>query len=59
MDSIIQFLKEDIMPEEKIEADKIRRKATSYWLSEDHNYISAPFQDLICYVSIPIKLNHF
>ena len=30
MDSIIQFLKEDILPEEKIEADKIRRKATSY-----------------------------
>ena len=30
MDSIIQFLKEDILPEKKIEADKIRRKATSY-----------------------------
>ena len=36
MDSIIQFLKEDILPEEKVEADKVRRKATSYWLSEDH-----------------------
>ena len=35
MDSITQFLKEDILPEEKIEADKIRRKATNYWLSED------------------------
>ena len=35
MDSITQFLKEDILPEEKIEADKIRRKANSYWLSED------------------------
>ena len=35
MDSITQFLKEDILPEAKIEADKIRRKATSYWLSED------------------------
>ena len=31
MDSIMQFLKEDILPEQKIEADKIRRKATSYW----------------------------
>ena len=30
MDSITQFLKEDILLEEKIEADKIRRKATSY-----------------------------
>ena len=35
MDSIIQFLNEDILPEEKIEAEKIRRKGTSYWLSED------------------------
>ena len=35
MDSITQFLKEDVLPKEKIEADKIRRKATSYWLSED------------------------
>ena len=35
MDPVMQFLKEDIPPEEKIEADKIRKKATSYWLSED------------------------
>ena len=35
MDSITQFLKEDILPEEKIEANKIRKNATSYWLSED------------------------
>ena len=33
MDSIIRFLKEDILPEERIEADKVRRKATSYLLS--------------------------
>ena len=30
MDSIMQFLKEDILPKEKIETDKIRKKATSY-----------------------------
>ena len=36
MDSIIQFLKEDILLEEKVEANKIRRKAASYWLLEDH-----------------------
>ena len=36
MDSIIQFLKEDILPKEKVETDKVRRKATSYWLSKDH-----------------------
>ena len=35
MDSIIQFLKEDILPEERIEADKVRKKATRYWLSEN------------------------
>ena len=35
MDSITQFLKEDILPEEKIEANKIRKNATSYWLLED------------------------
>ena len=30
MDSIVRFLREDILLEERIEADKIRRKATSY-----------------------------
>ena len=35
MDSIIQFLREDILPEERIEADKVRRKATRFWLSEN------------------------
>ena len=30
MDSIIQFLKEDILPEERIAADKVRRKAIRY-----------------------------
>ena len=30
MDPIMQFLKEDILPDEKIETDKIRKKATSY-----------------------------
>ena len=43
MDSIIQFLKEDILLEEKVEADKIRRKATSYWLSEDHKLYKRSF----------------
>ena len=28
IDPIVPFLKEDIMPEEKYEADKVRRKAT-------------------------------
>ena len=43
MDSIIQFLKEDILPEKKIEADKIRRKATSYWLLKDRKLYKRSF----------------
>ena len=31
------------MPEEKIEAEKIRRKSTSYWLSEDHKLYKRSF----------------
>ena len=52
MDSIIQFLKEDILPEEKIEHDKIRRKANSYWLSKDHKLykhsFSGPYLLCVC-----------
>ena len=50
MDSIIRFLKEDILPEEKIETDKVRRKATSYWLSEDHKLYKRSFSGpyLLC-----------
>ena len=50
MDSIMQFLKEDILPEEKIEADKIRKKATSYWLSEDSKLYRRSFSGpyLLC-----------
>ena len=43
MDSIIQFLKEDILPEEKIEADKVRKKATRYWLSENQKLYKRSF----------------
>ena len=50
MDSIIQFLKEDILPEERIEANKVRRKATRYWLSKNQKLykcsFSAPY--LLC-----------
>ena len=43
MDSIIQFLKEDILPEEIIEVDKVRRKATRYWLSENQKLYKRSF----------------
>ena len=50
MDSITQFLKEDILPEERIETDKIRKKATSYWLSEDSKLYRRSFSGpyLLC-----------
>ena len=35
MDPLILFLKEDALPEEKSEADKIKRKASRFWLSKD------------------------
>ena len=43
MDSIIQFLKEDILPEERIDTDKIRKKATRYWLSENQKLYKRSF----------------
>ena len=36
MDPIVKFLKDDILPEEKLEAEKIRRNAPQFWLLEDH-----------------------
>ena len=36
MDPIVKFLKDDILPEEKSEVEKIRRNAFRFWLSEDH-----------------------
>ena len=35
MDPILQYLESDILPEEKVESEKIRRKAPRFWLSED------------------------
>nr|XP_023882466.1 uncharacterized protein LOC111994820 [Quercus suber] len=35
MDPIKLFLEKDILPEDKSEAEKIRRKAPQFWLSED------------------------
>ena len=43
MDSIILFLREDTLPEEMIEADKVRRKATRFWLSENQKLYKRSF----------------
>ena len=35
MDSLVAFLKKGLLPEDKNKAEKIRRKAPCYWLSEE------------------------
>ena len=36
MDPIVSFLKDDTLPKGKLEAEKIRRNAPRFWLSEDY-----------------------
>ena len=50
MDSIIQFLKEDTLLEERTEADKVLRKATRFWLSENQKLYKRSFSGpyLLC-----------
>ena len=43
MDPMVLFLKKDILPEEKSEADKIRRKTPRFWLSEDQKLYKRSF----------------
>ena len=37
------FLKENILPEGKFEADKVQRKAPWFWLFEDKNMYKRSF----------------
>ena len=50
MDPIVLFLREDILLEDKTKADKIRRNAPHFWLSEDQklykHFFSRPY--LLC-----------
>ena len=43
MDSMSLFLERDILPEEKSEAEKVRRKAPRFWLFEDRNLYKRSF----------------
>ena len=43
MDPIVSFLKEDILPPDKLEADKIQRKAPRFWLSKDQKLYKCSF----------------
>ena len=46
MDSIVSFLKEDVVPENKFEAEKVRRKAPRFWLSKDQKLYKRSFSGL-------------
>ena len=50
MDPILLFLEKDILPKEKSEAKKIRRKAPRFWLSEDKKLYKRSFSGpyLLC-----------
>ena len=50
MDSIVLFLKEDILPENKFETNKVRRKAPRFWLSKDQKLYKRSFSGpyLLC-----------
>ena len=58
MDPIVLFLKEDISPEEKSEAEKVRREAPQFWLSEDHKLSKCSFSGpyLLCIHPEALKL---
>ena len=43
MDLIVLFLKEDILPEDKLEANKVRMKVLWFWLSNDKKLYKRSF----------------
>ena len=43
MNSIMLFLKDDILPEKKAEADRVQRKAPCFWFSEDQKLYKCSF----------------
>ena len=50
MDSISLFLEKDMLSEEKSIAEKVRKKAPRFWLSEDRKLYKRSFSDpcLLC-----------
>ncbi|XP_075659024.1 uncharacterized protein LOC142628874 [Castanea sativa] len=50
IDPIVSFLKSDALPEERSEADKVRRKAPGFWLSKDQKLYKRSFSEpyLLC-----------
>ena len=58
MDPVVLFLKEDILPEGKYEADKVWRKAPQFWLSKDQKLYKRSFSGpyLLCVHPEPTEL---
>ena len=50
MDPISLFLERDMLPKKKSEAEKVRRKAPRFWLSEDRKLYKRSFSGpyLLC-----------
>ena len=50
MDPIVSFLKDEILPPDKLEADEIRRKAPRFWRFEDQKLYKCSFSGpyLLC-----------
>ena len=50
MNSIVLFLKEDVLPEDKSKAKKVRRKASQFWRSENQKLYKRSFSGpyLLC-----------
>ena len=46
MDPILLFLENDILPEEKLEVEKVRRKTLWFWMSEDKRLYKRSFSGL-------------
>ena len=45
MDLIMRFLKDDVLPEEKSKAKKVRRNAPRFWLSRDHKLYNRSYSE--------------
>ena len=58
MDFIVLFLKEDILPEIKSKANKVRRKTSRFWLSMDQKLYKRSFSGpyLLCIHPEAVKL---
>ncbi|XXG88387.1 hypothetical protein AAC387_Pa12g0601 [Persea americana] len=59
MDPIVAYLKDDQLPEDKIEAHKIRLKATRFWLSPDGRLYKKSFTGPYLQCVHPSKVEDF